>query len=130
MPPAEEQIKEHAECVNVARNPDVSALDLLRRGECGSQRPLASLRHLGDLSWFSALVEQLGNPEVQQLHRALLGDQDVRWLEISVQQEVSVRMGDCLSGFQEQSDPCVNRRATPLTPAIDRLTLDVLQDEV
>ena len=44
--------------------------------------------------------------------------------------QVSVCVGDCIADLQEQLQPRPNIKILFITPFIDRLALDVLEDEL
>lgn len=75
-------------------------------------------------------VQQLGDPEIQQLHRAIGLHQDVRRLDVAVDDQVLVGELDRAADVGEEPQPRVDRQPGLVTVARDRHALDVLHDEV
>ncbi len=74
--------------------------------------------------------EQLGDPEIEQLHLAVGRHQDVAGLEIPVHDEILMGELDRLADRPEQTQPLGDGEATLVTVAVDRRAGDVLHGEV
>jgi hypothetical protein len=126
---AGEQLEQDdAEAVDVGRGRDRRAEDLLGRRVLGRQRPAGLLRELGLVG--DALVEQLGDAEVEQAHLGVLGDEDVAGLEVAMHHQVGVRMPDRARDLQEQAQPPGQVELAALAPAVDALALHQLDREI
>ena len=83
-------------------------------------------RSTGDASAF----ERLGEPEVEDLHPPVAGQEDVRGLEVAVDDALRVRRREPVADLAAQSRaPCARERAA-LQPVAQRLSLEQLGDEV
>ena len=60
------------------------------------------------------ILELLCDAEVEQLHRAIIGDEDVRRLEVAVNDGVAVGMLDRLADTAEEAQPLGDRQLVPL----------------
>ncbi len=85
-PLAREQLEEHAaHAEEVAAPVDLGPLHLLGRHVVGGAHDVAGARHGGG--------GEAGHPEVHDLHRAVLVDEDVRGLDVAVNDALLVRVG-------------------------------------
>ena len=80
-------------------------------------------------------VEQLGNPEVEQLDGrfpvgAVGGDEDVTRLEVAVEDEVLVRVVDGLADGAEEAEALLDGEPALVAVSRDGAALDVLHREV
>ena len=66
------------------------------------------LGEIGRNSLRRRIHQQPRDTEVQQLHRALLVDENVRRFQVTVHDEMLVRMVDRRQHFEEQSQPRVD----------------------
>ena len=75
-------------------------------------------------------VEQLRDPEVEELHLPRGRDEDVPRLDVAVDDEVLVRRIDCAADVDEQAQ--ARRDVEPVAIAVrrDRQTVDVLHHEI
>jgi hypothetical protein len=81
----------------------------------------------------TGLVPAVGerrNAEIEQLRLAALCDEDIRRLQIAVNDQAAMRVRHRVTHMQEQPQPLMKRQ--PLLPAVgvDGHAVDVLHDEV
>ena len=127
--PGEQLVEEDAERVHVGCGRDRLSAHLLRarilrchgamKGS-GEQRRLA--QQLG--------LEELGDAEIEELRGAVGRHQDIRGLEVPVHDEVLVGVLDGTAYGAEDLQALRNRQLLRVAIAVDRLTLDVFEDEV
>ncbi len=122
-------VGDDAERVHVRRGRHGRAADLLRRRVSRSHHPHARPRQRLCIRRL-VLEQDLGDTEIEQLHRPLAGDEDVRRLEVAVHDEVAMRVANRVTHVEEQSQALANRKLAVVAIAIDRLALDVLHHEV
>ena len=84
------------------------ARDLFRRRIVRREQTSACLGDGGIAD--APVVEQLGDAEVEQLHLAFVGDEDVGGLQIAMDDQPCVRVRDGARHQQEQAQPGVNRQ--------------------
>ena len=87
------------ETVNIARGGDLLAAELLRARVVRGQD---SLLRQSQVSPFLLRVEELGDAEVEQLHLAFRGHEDVGRLEIAMNDEVLVGVSDSGADHAEE----------------------------
>ena len=123
----DELVQDRAERVDVGGGRDRLAAHLLGAGVLGREqvRPGAGGRVGGAL-----IGEQLGDAEVQQLGRALLGHQDVRWLEVAVHESASGARAAPRRTPGEELDAGAHREVALVGEARDGPPLHQLHDEV
>jgi hypothetical protein len=125
----EQLVQQQPEGVHVARGRQRVAANLLgarvRRCHQAKSRARDRLIHGGE-----ARVQQLRDPEVEELHLARAGDEHVARLEVAVQNEILMRMVDGGAHLAKQSKPAGD--VEPLSVAVlrDRQAIDVLEDEI
>ena len=73
--------------------------------------------------------EELGDAEVEELQRAIVGHQDVRRLEVPVDDEVAVGVLHGVAHVEEEFQSSLDRQATRVAVSVDRFSLDVLHRE-
>ena len=125
----QQQIEEYAEGVCVRRGGDGAAKHLLRRGilrrenaflqACHRERVRKTLR-----------CQQLGDPEIQQLGRAFRRDEDVRRLDVPMDNQIAVRIVHRTADRDEQFDALANEQRSAVTVDVDGLTIDEFHHEV
>ena len=97
----DELVEHDAQRIDVRRGAERRARDLLRR------HVLRRVRAAGELGLsrrpFLPFIQQLGDPEVEQPDLTVAGDEDVRRLEIAVDDEPAVRVADGLHDLPEQA---------------------------
>jgi hypothetical protein len=75
-------------------------------------------------------VQQLRDTEVEELHRAVGRDEDVRRLEVAVDDEVRVRVLHCRQHLEHEREPLLGGEMLLVAVRVDAPALDVLEDEV
>ena len=132
---AEEDVQEHAERIHVGRGGDLSAGHLLRRRVLGRERrsAIAGQRaRLGGLRMppLGIPLEQLGDPEVEQLDLPIDPDQHVGRLDVAVHDQVGVRVGDSLQHIEEQAETGLDSQRMFAAVTVDAEAVHVLEHEV
>ena len=122
---AREHLVEHdAERVDVRLAVDVVAERLLGRDVVRGAEHAA-------LGGQAAVVHRAGDAEVGDLGRALLVDEDVLRLDVAVDDAAPVRGAERAGDLDRVGDRLVDRQAPePADPVLERLALDVLEDDV
>ena len=124
----EQLVEEDAERVHVGGDAERLTGQLFRRGVVGRE---GTAGHRRDRGRFGApLSDQLGDAEVQQLHVPCIGDENVRRLQIAVDHQLRVGVGDGARHLQEDAQARVDEQALRLDVFVDRAALDVLEREV
>ena len=126
---AGEQLVQHdAERIDVRRRGERLPADLLGRCVAGREQPAGHLRELGFLRSF--LGQELADAEVQQ-HDAPFGrHENVRRLQVAVNDQLRVRELHCFHHLHEQAQPLANAEQS-LVAAVDQLRAgDVLHREI
>src|SRR5690606_39600044 len=119
-----EFVEEDAELVDVARRRDLLAAELLGARVLRREEPEPRSR-----PWRSAglgFVEEPRDPEVEEFRLAVGGDEDVRRLEVAVDDEAAVRVLDGAADADEEAEPLVDAEAMAVAPRVDPLAVDVL----
>ncbi len=75
-------------------------------------------------------MQELGDAEIQELHIAIAGDENVPGLEVTMHYEVAVRVRDRVQHVQEKPYARLNVQILPAAVLVNRLTLDVLEHEI
>ena len=129
-PPRGQQLEEdQAERVDVRGGGHALTAQLLGRRISRRQPALTRARQLG---WLARVVigEQLGDAEVEQLQIAGRRDEDVRGLQIAVDDEPAIRVLHGIAHPAEQPHPRVDREAPGVAVGRDRLAFHELHREV
>ena len=127
--PREQEVEENPQGVDIGRRSDALAPQLLRRGE--SRREHACPVHRqGAAGRVVAIVEELGDAEVEQLHRPVARDQDVAGLDVAVYDQIGVRVAHGAQHLEEQPHALLDGQGVVLRVDIDRLSINVFQHEV
>ena len=124
---SEQLVQNDAERVDVRRDGERLAENLLGRSVLGRQRAAGELGELGPFGL--ALVEQLGNPEVQQPDLAVARDQNIRGFQIAMHDELRVRVGDTAGDLREQPQPRLQVELLLAAILVDLTPFDVLDRE-
>ena len=74
--------------------------------------------------------DQLRDAEVQQLDLAIHADEHIGRLDISMHDQVCVRVGDGLQHIEKETDARLNPQRLLVAVAVDGLTVHVLENEV
>ena len=122
----EELVEEHAQRIDVRGRGQRQPLDLLRarigRRQQPHLRPRRQRKLLG--------IEELRDPEVEQLGDPVRRHQQVARLQVAVHHQALVGVLDGAAGGDEEIEPLAQRRPPAGAPQVDRLALDALHDEV
>jgi hypothetical protein len=113
--PGEHLEQQEPERVDVRPRVHRAPGNLLGCGVLRRHRPHALLRQRS-----VAGVQQLGDAEVQQLQPALVGDQQVRRLQVTVHHQMRMRVRHRTCRLQEQLEPRRQRQRVFGAPTIDR----------
>ena len=57
-------------------------------------------------------------------------DENVRWLEIAMDDQVGVGVTDCREHVEDQPQPVSDAQAMGIGEGVDRLAVDVFEDEI
>jgi hypothetical protein len=76
------------------------------------------------------VLEQLGNPKIEQFHLAVAANQNVRRLKVAVHNQVRVRIGDRLQDVEKQPDTGLDTQSLLIAVAVDVVALDMLENEI
>ena len=127
--PGDQRVQDHAQGVDIAGRGDGPAEDLLGTRECRRHRGHQGLRGLG-AGRDRAFLQELGDAEVQQLHRAVGLDQDVAGLQVAVHDEPLVRIGHRRAHLAKQRKAMLDRRCVAGAVGIDGFAFHQLHHEV
>jgi hypothetical protein len=75
-------------------------------------------------------LHQLGDAEVEQLHRAVGGHEDVARLDVAVDHEPAVRMRHGGEHVGEEGQALLDVQMARVAPAVDALAVDELEHQV
>ena len=123
-----EQFVEHdAERIHVGHRRHRFAAHLFGRGVVQRERAHAGagLFRRGEVG-----VDEFRDAEVEQAHVAAGRDEDVRRLEVAVDDQVRVRVRDRVADLVEQVEPRFQRKAMRAAVIGDRLAFDVFEREI
>ena len=126
---AQQEVHQHAERVDVGGGGHVASLQLFGRGEFGRERVARAGGERG-LRVAAGVVQQLGDAEVQQLHVAARGDEDVARFQVAVQDQPVVRLRDRAQHVQHQAQARIDGEREAAAVLVDRLAVDVFEHEV
>ncbi|XIG22339.1 hypothetical protein PRJ39_13815 [Lysobacter enzymogenes] len=107
---------QHAHGVDVAGRAVAAAGQQLRRGVVARERDLRRARALAG--------EGRGDAEVDQVHAAVVVDQQVGGLEVAVQHPARMRVGDRFAGLQQQAHAAGGVDVARVAPQVDGGALD------
>ena len=130
QPAAEQAEQQHAQRVDVGGGGDLAALQLLGRGVLRREGVAGLLRERAVAHTVGRRVEQLGDAEVEQLHLARRGDEDVRRLQVAVQDQPVVRVRHRVQHVQHQVQPRGQRQVVRGAELVDGQARHVFQHQV
>src|SRR4030095_14572568 len=78
----------------------------------------------------AAFLDQLGNAEVEQVYLALRIDEDVRRLQVAMDDQARVRIRERTRDLRDERDACAHIESVLAAIHIDRLALDVFESEI
>src|SRR5262249_11870130 len=76
------------------------------------------------------VFEELGNPEVEQLYLAAAGDEHIRRLDVTVDNQVGMGVRDDCQNVEKQADSRLDAERVLLAIGVDIFPFDVLEDQV
>ncbi len=124
-----ELVQQHAERINVCGRGDGPAEYLFGRGVLGSQNSfLQPSYRQGVRQAFRR--QQLGYAEIQQLRRALVGDEDIGGFDVPVYYQVAMRVLHRGAHLYEQLEPFPNEQGAAVAIRVDGYSVDELHDQV
>ncbi len=128
--PGEQLVEHDTQRVDVGGCGHQLAAHLLGRGVLGCEHAHAGLREPRlHASVQRVRFEQLGDTEIEQRDLALRGDEEVRGLEVPVDDEVAVRVRDRLAGLLHQPQPLRHAQSPCVAVVVERLAVHVLHRE-
>ena len=129
MTAGQKPVEDDTEGVDIRRGGDGFAGHLLGCGILGSKREPAFTRERRQLLR-ARPFQELGDPEVQQLHLAGARHQHVGRFDVAVHDEVCVRVRHRGEELQEKGKPGLRREALFVAEMIQPGAVDVLQHQV
>ena len=121
--------QQYSQDIDVAGGGDGVAAHLFRTGVCGRHHAVVDVSHRHGVGRMAG-IEQLGDAEVQQLHLARRGDQDVVGLQVAMDDQILVGVMHGGAHGPHQRDPLGNWQPATFAIHIDRLAIDVLHDQI
>ena len=125
--PCQDLVENDAQRVNVGGGVDRLAADLLRAGVLRRQHARHGDCHLRRVH---ARLQHLRDAEIEQLGRAVLGDQNVAGLQVAVDDQVLVRVEQCRADLLEQRHALRRSQVIRIAIFVERLAVDQFHDEV
>jgi hypothetical protein len=116
-------VEQEAEAVHVRRLADLAPPDLFGRRVLGREGAVP-----GERGALVGVAEQFGDAEVEEARGAVAGHEDVRGLQVPVDDHVGVRVAHGVGDRLEEGEPGVE--AEPLEGAVETFALDMLHGEV
>ncbi len=127
--PGQQLEQQHTELIDVAGRRDRFPAHLLRRGVFRRHDADAGPR-LRPRRRERFRIEQLGDAEVEKLHRPIGVNQDVARLQVAMDDQMAVRVVDRRAHRSKQSQPLIDRQPVFVAVGVDGRALDVLHDEI
>jgi hypothetical protein len=124
----EQLIEQNAERVDVGGGGDPLPPHLLRTRGRGRHHPLGG-DGIGQRP-IEAGVQELGDPEIEQLGHPVGGDQNIPGLDVPMHDEVPMRVTHGLTDRPKQDQPVAEAEARLVGVPIDGPPLDILHDEI
>ncbi len=125
--PGQQLVEQGPEGVDIGGGGHGLSEQLLRRGVLGRHELLAGA---GQHPGVGHIGEQLGDPEVEQLHLAVAVDEDVARFEIAVDHEIAVEIADRVDDLEKEPQDLVDAHTILGAVLRDGSALDQLHDEV
>ena len=122
-------IEQHSEGVHIARRSRRLAAQLLRAGVSRGHHAKPGGGWFRRMGW-NIRIEQFRDAEIQQLGRAIGGDQNVAGLEVAMDHLMVVGVSYRLAYFFEKLEALRDRQLAVLAIAVNRLAVHVLHDEI
>jgi len=127
---AHQKVEQRPERVHVRRGRHDAAGELLGSGKIGRQCTAALAGEGRGLAFAGVFFKELRDAEVEKFHLPVGRDEDVRWLDVAVDDQVGVRLGDRRADVEEETQACVHGEAPGVAKAVDGLAVDVLEDDI
>ncbi len=121
-------MQQHAERVDVGGGGHLAAAHHFGTGVERRHHARLARRHRGVGG--AALEGEARDTEVEQLHLAAVGDQDVAGLDVAMHDQAAVRVAHRVAHGQEEAQARRDVEPRLVAVAIDRRALDVFHDEV
>ena len=125
----QQNVQQHTQRVDIGRGRDGLAQDLFGRRVFGCEDAAGHARQVGTLE-AGIRFEQLGDAEVEQLHLAFRGDQDVGRLDVTMDYEVGMRLADGRAHIEKQTKSCFHSQLLFVAPGVDADAAHVLEHQV
>src|SRR5882724_8938605 len=125
----QQDIEQDAQRVDISGGRDGSPAQLFGSGTCrchGSHAIGCELR----LENLTFAFQKLSDSEVQQLYVAVVSHQNVRGLEIAMNDQIGVGMGHRAEHAQKQTDTLRNAELLVITVLVEMHALNVLENQV
>ena len=123
---AEEDVEKNAERIHIGRRRHFVSRDLLGRRELRGQRRAAFTRQHTPF----VRLEKLGDAEIEQLDAAICADENVRRFEVTMHDEVGVRVRHGGENIEKELDASFHAKRVLVAIAIDWQAVDVLEHQV
>src|SRR5215475_1460093 len=121
-------VENDAQAVNVARRSDHLAFDLFRACVSRRHQPHDRKRLLRRLP-AEFRVEDFGDAKVQELWLAVRRDENVRWFEVAMNNQILMRVMRRRTGGAKELQPLSDRKLAPVAVNVNRLSFDVFERE-
>ena len=127
---AQQGKKQYARRIDVGRGCHCAAGHLFGRGvTCGQGAPVIAGQK-GRLTGLLGVFEQFSDAEVQQLHMSIRRHQYVRRFDVTMDDQIRMRMGDCAQHVEEQANTRLSTQAAGVAVAVDVFSFEELQDKI
>src|SRR5262249_36319948 len=130
MLPREQHIEKHSEGVDIGGAGHLTAAYLLGSGIVGCERVAGKLSELGNPRGIDSVIEELRYTEIHEFDLPLGRDQDIRGLEITMQDELGMCMRYRRQHVQKQTNDRVGLQPARIAPVLDRFAFDIFDHEI
>ena len=127
--PGEEFEQNHSQRIDIGGRRDAVAADLLRRGVVGRHQAHHRHRCLHRTRMIAG-SQNFGDAEVEQFRNTVRGHQDVRWLQIPVNDQIGMRILNRGTDLAKQLQPLGGREPLRIAELIERFALDEFHHEI
>ena len=124
----EQAVQQQPQAIDVGSGRDIVSQHLFRGAVCGRHDDRAFPGQAIRRCAFG--VAQFRNTKIQQLGRTVFGHQDVGRFDVTVNDQVLVRIVNSGTNCLEQSQPFINRQSVQIAIGVYAHPVDVLHDEV
>ncbi len=126
----QEDVEQHTQRINVGRRRHRIAEQLFRGGKFGRESTTGVAGQLAHVAERGFVLQQLRDAEIQQLNGAAVADQHIRRLDVSVDDEIGVSVGDGGQHVDEQTKTCSDAEPIDIAITVDPLAFDVLDHQI